>query len=66
LPPNLNFHHLDVFEPVPEQYVGKYDVVHIRFFAPVVREGDPGPVIKNVMKLLSTFLFSFLVLDLRN
>jgi len=53
LPSNVTWHHLDVFEPIPEDFVGKYDIVHIRFFAPVVQGGDPGPIIKNVMQLLS-------------
>ena len=53
MPRNLAFHTLDVFEPVPEEYKGKYDVVHIRFFTPVVRKGDPGSVIRTALDLLS-------------
>jgi hypothetical protein len=53
LPSNVKFHRLDVFEPVPAEFVGKYDLVHIRFFAPVLRNQGPDAVIKNVMQLLS-------------
>ena len=53
MPSNLSFHHLNVFEPVPEQYAGKYDVVHIQFFTPVVQKGDPSVVVKCAMQMLS-------------
>jgi len=52
LPSNVKFHRLDVFEPVPSEFVGKYDLVHIRFFSPVLRDQGPEGVIKNVMQLL--------------
>ena len=58
MPSNLSYHHLNVFEPVPEEYKGKYDVVHIRFFTPVVRNGDPGSVIRTALDLLSRLLFT--------
>jgi hypothetical protein len=49
----VHFHHLDVFEPVPAEYIGKYDVVHIRFFAPVLGKTGPEPVVKFVLQMLS-------------
>ncbi|PMD37104.1 hypothetical protein L207DRAFT_636950 [Hyaloscypha variabilis F] len=52
LPSNVHFHHLDVFEPVPAEYIGKYDVVHIRFFAPVLGKTGPEPVVKFVLQML--------------
>lgn len=55
LPSNVSFHELNVFEPVPEQFVGKYDVVHFRFLSPVVQKGDPSPLLKCALKLLSTY-----------
>jgi hypothetical protein len=57
LPSNIAFHNLDVFEPIPEEFVGKYDIVHIRFFMPVVQNNDPLPILKNVIKLLSMQLW---------
>ncbi|KAE9378598.1 hypothetical protein N431DRAFT_433727 [Stipitochalara longipes BDJ] len=52
LPPNVHFHHLDVFEPVPAEYIGKYDIVHVRFFAPVVGKTGPEPVVKVALEML--------------
>ena len=65
MPSNLSFHHLSVFEPVPEQYTGKYDVVHIRFFTPVVQNGDPSVVVKCAMQMLS-MIFLRAVRDFTN
>ncbi len=39
--------------PVPEELVGKYDIVHVGLIVMVVRNEDPGPVINNLMALLS-------------
>jgi hypothetical protein len=55
LPSNVHFKHLDVFEPVPEEFTGKYDIVHIRFFAPVVSNTGPDPVVKTALQMLSTW-----------
>jgi hypothetical protein len=35
------FYRLDMFEPVPAEFIGKYDLVHIHFFAPVLRTRSP-------------------------
>jgi hypothetical protein len=53
LPSNVNFHRLDVFETVAEEFIEKYDIVHIRFFSPVVRNVGPEPVIKTALQMLS-------------
>ena len=53
LPSNLNFQLLDVFKPVPEEYTAKYDIVHIRFFSPVVGKTGPVPVIGTALQMLS-------------
>jgi hypothetical protein len=56
LPSNVSFHELNVFDPVPEQFAGKYDVVHFRYLSPVVQKGDPSPLINCALKLLSKFV----------
>ena len=44
---------LDVHEPIPEGLRGKYDVVHVRLFLTVVRNDDPGPILENMLRMLS-------------
>lgn len=53
LPPNVSLKLLNILEEVPEHLHGKYDVVNIRYFCCVVKDNDPGLVIKNVLKMLS-------------
>lgn len=44
---------LDVFDDMPEDMNAKFDIVLIRAFAVVVKSGDPGPLVKNLLKMLS-------------
>ena len=55
-PPGVSFHHLDILADIPPEYVEKYDVVHARLLVQVVNQagGDPVPVIRNLLKLVST------------
>ena len=53
LPPNVSLHSLDVFDPVPEDLVGKYDVIHIQLFVLIVKKNDPVPLLRNVLRMLS-------------
>lgn len=53
-PENVDFHKLDIFQPVPDEFKGKYDVVHIRFFSPVIGRTGPEPAIKAALDMLST------------
>ena len=46
---------MDVFEDVPRNLVGRFDVVHIRTFCIVVKNGNPGPLLKNLIEMLSEF-----------
>ncbi|KAF2002184.1 hypothetical protein P154DRAFT_463257 [Amniculicola lignicola CBS 123094] len=53
LPKNIKLGLLDAFtEDLPEEHIGKYDVVHVRAFSSVVKNDDPSPVIKNAYKML--------------
>ena len=49
-------HQLDVFADIPEHLVGVYDIIQLRLFQVVVKDNDPLPLLKNVLKMLSAFL----------
>ncbi|KXS95961.1 hypothetical protein AC578_8091 [Pseudocercospora eumusae] len=51
-PPNVKFQKLNIFDPVPTHLVGRYDIVHIRLFMLVVENGDPTPLLRQLLKLL--------------
>jgi SAM-dependent methyltransferase len=62
---NVSLRYLDILKEIPAEYVEKYDVVHARLLVQVVNQagGDPVPVIRNLMKLVSkckTFLSNYL------
>jgi hypothetical protein len=54
LPHNVRFKRLDLQEDLPAEFVGRYDLVHARFLLGLVRNNDPLPLLKNLLKLLST------------
>ena len=51
--PNVTLSKLDIFEPLPEELKGKYDVVHLRFFMAVAGDDDVQIVIRNLRDMLS-------------
>lgn len=53
LPRNVTLDLFDAFRDVPEHLIGRYDIVHIRTFAVIVRNNDPGPLLRNLIKMLS-------------
>ncbi|KAL5041655.1 hypothetical protein BDW71DRAFT_211946 [Aspergillus fruticulosus] len=52
LPPNVCLRTLDILKPVSERLRGRYDVVCIRYFGVLVRNNDPGFVLRNLMDML--------------
>ncbi|CEL01801.1 hypothetical protein ASPCAL01379 [Aspergillus calidoustus] len=52
LPSNIRFGVMDSFGDVPEELVGKYDVVHLRLWCCVVTGSDPSKLIQGAMRLL--------------
>ncbi|PQE31078.1 umta methyltransferase family protein [Rutstroemia sp. NJR-2017a WRK4] len=52
LPTNVRLDTLDIFQPIPEALRGWYDVVHIRLLCLVIPNGDPRPVLDNILTLL--------------
>lgn len=57
-PRNFHYEHLDIFKPLPEQLEGRFDVVHVRLFMYVIKNGNPKTIVKNVCKMLSTTLLT--------
>jgi hypothetical protein len=55
LPDNVRFKYLDLQEELPEEFVGRYDIVHARFLLGLVKNNDPTPILKILLKLLSTY-----------
>ena len=49
----MSLHSLDVFDPVPEDLVRKYDVIHVQLFVLIVKKNDPVPLLRNVLRILS-------------
>jgi len=52
LPKNVTLRLADVFRPPTDDLVEKYDVIHIRHFVCVVKENDPTPLLKNLLRML--------------
>lgn len=44
---------LDIFEPLPQELRGKYDVVHLRFFMTIASDDNVQIVINNLKGMLS-------------
>jgi hypothetical protein len=53
LPNNVHFKYLDMQEDIPAEFVGRYDLVHARFLLGLVKNNDPVPLLRNLLKLLS-------------
>ena len=53
LPPNVTMRQLDALGEIPEHLVGVYDIVHLRLFQVVVKDNDPGPLLRNMLRMLS-------------
>lgn len=54
LPSNVSFHHWNVKEDLPEDLVGAFDIVHVRFLALVVLDEEIRAVVDRLFKMLST------------
>jgi hypothetical protein len=52
LPANIAVRSWDVFTEVPDDLIGKFDLVNLRLFSFVIQD-DPTLVLRNVIKLLS-------------
>ncbi|GFF41294.1 hypothetical protein IFM61606_05090 [Aspergillus udagawae] len=52
LPPPITLRQLSIFETVPSDLHGKYDVVHLRLLVLVVQNSDPLPIINQAYQML--------------
>ncbi|KAI1370592.1 hypothetical protein F4677DRAFT_465078 [Hypoxylon crocopeplum] len=52
LPANIHMHTWNIFEEPPSQFVGYFDVVHVRLITVVVKNNDPRPVLANLTNIL--------------
>jgi len=52
LPANVSLTTLNILESIPEHLVGRYDVVHIRYFGLLIRNGNHRGVLNNLTSLL--------------
>jgi hypothetical protein len=56
----------DVYEDdLPAELRGVYHFLHVRFFLYVIRDGDPKPLLKKLLTMLSMFDFWSLFLTSR-
>ncbi|KAI2844404.1 hypothetical protein CBS147482_2525 [Aspergillus niger] len=53
LPTNIHMHIWNIFEDVPDEFIGYFDIVHVRLITVVVKNNDPRPILANLRKLLS-------------
>lgn len=54
LPSNVSFRRWDVNQDLPEDLVGSFDIVHVRFFAFVLMNDQVQPVVERLFRMLST------------
>jgi hypothetical protein len=53
----MNMHILDAFNPdLPEHLVGVFDIVHVRNMSSAVKNNAVGPLLKNLVQMLSQWL----------
>nr|POF13360.1 n-methyltransferase tcpn [Quercus suber] len=52
LPKNLKLHSWNLFEDVPQEFVGAFDIVHVRLITVLIKDNDPRKVMQNLYKLL--------------
>lgn len=51
-PHHVTFEEFDIFQPIPDHLIGRYDVVLIRHFICVVQSGNPMPLLSALLRLL--------------
>lgn len=55
LPANVKLHQHNILHPLPEQYVGKYDLINVRALVLGLANGEWEIAIKNLVHGLSKF-----------
>ena len=52
LPANVMLRTWNALDKVPDDLIGKYDVVHARLICLAVEDSDPRPIMRNLIKML--------------
>ena len=52
LPSNARLRFWNIFENIPVEFVGRYDIVHVRLLVLVIEQGDPRSVLRNLLAML--------------
>lgn len=52
LPPTITLREFNIFDELPNDLVGQYDVVHMRLLVLVVQKSNPLPIIEKVFQML--------------
>lgn len=55
LPSNVSFHLYDIYHEPHDDFVEKYDIIHVRHLTLVIKDNDLTIVIGNLLRMLSTF-----------
>jgi hypothetical protein len=52
-PENVEFVQHNILVPFPDQYIGSFDVVHVRLLGGALRKDEIHHAVENVLQLLS-------------
>lgn len=50
---NVSLKSLDIISSIPDELFHIYDIVRVRLFLSVIRDGDQRPVLNNILTMLS-------------
>lgn len=59
LPTNVKMRHWNIREPVPDDLVEKYDVVHVRYLCLVLSNQEVPDVLQSIVRLISGYYSRF-------
>jgi SAM-dependent methyltransferase len=51
-PENVSFNELNIFDPIPQHLISRYDVVYVRHLVCLVQSNNPIPLLSALLKLL--------------
>lgn len=53
LPANISWIKHDILSDPPPSLIEKYDIIHVQLFITILRDGNPVPMLQNLIKMLS-------------
>ena len=62
LPANVALGYLDAFDDIPAKFIARFNVIHVRAFAVVVKGGNVNPLLQNLARMLSMSSFTIVPL----